>query len=351
MKLTRPSVLERCLSLACYLGLAPLTKLSRSCSSNSFVQHHRAQSMAAFFCLLLLFMAYIGIVYIALSVAIILFPDFLQQLIERFGWLGVYVNYAVYLPVLGLVAIWMTLLGLAAKGSMWQMPLLKQLSRKPRVIRFSFFANCLLWVLVPIVTFLAVYTTSLTQRSREGAAVYFLYDEGISVPRWSYALGLSRIALQAQKNWGKNCTVLDRLTKETLRVALANGKVVILATHGADGYAGTYFAPETLFVGPPPLEATDEVNNARFLQMSVIPYNWENLERLKNDKWDKWENVPVSSQLQLAYVFACNGGNKASQWQEHLAPARVITYNRASVIWDHVLWLAFTGPLQLKKLQ
>jgi len=45
------------------------------------------------------------------------------------------------------------------------------------------------------------------------------------------------------------------------------------------------------------------------------------------------ENAPVSSQLQLAYIFACDGGKKASQWEEHLAPAQVITYNRASTVW------------------
>jgi len=47
------------------------------------------------------------------------------------------------------------------------------------------------------------------------------------------------LTLQAQQNWGKGCTVLDRLTRETLRESLANGKVVIFAMHGKDGYAET----------------------------------------------------------------------------------------------------------------
>src|SRR5205823_13121039 len=128
-------------------------------------------------------------------------------------------------------------------GSTWQVPLLKRLMRRPRVIRLSLLANSLVLFFVPLITVLALHATSLTRRSGGGAAVYFLYDEGISVPRWGFALGLYRITLQAQQNWGKGCVVLDRLNRETLREALANGKVVILATHREEGHADTCYAP------------------------------------------------------------------------------------------------------------
>src|SRR5207237_10554473 len=98
---------------------------------------------------------------------------------------------------------------------------------------------------VPLITLLALHATSLTRRSGGDAAVYFLYDEGISVPRWGFALGLYRITLRAQQNWGKGCVVLDHLNRETLREALANGKV---ATHGEEGHADTCYAPEVLRV-------------------------------------------------------------------------------------------------------
>jgi hypothetical protein len=132
------------------------------------------------------------------------------------------------------------------------------------------------------------------------------------------------------------------LNKQTLRRALADGKVVILATHGDDGYACTYYAPEKIGIGPPDTGTVDENKSSRFLRVSVLG---------PDNKWSKSENAVVSSHLQLAYIFACDGGKRASQWQEHLAPAQVITYNRASTVWDHACWFAITGPAQLKKLQ
>jgi hypothetical protein len=306
--------------------------------------------MAAFFCLLVIVGTAFFFSEILLAGFLILFPHLGERLIERWGWLGVYIGYVLLLPALAFGALWLALLASALSGSTREIPFLRRLTCKPLIVRFSSAANHLVWLLVPLITVFALYSTSLTRRSGEGAAVYFLYDDGISVPRWGYAMGLSRIALQAEKNWGMNCTVLDHLTRETLRQALTSGKVVILATHGSDGYAGTYCSPETLCVGPAPLQATMEMNNPRFLQTCILPYDAESWARLKEGKWDQWENVPVSSQLKLAYIFACNGGKKASEWEKHLAPARVITYNRISTLWDHAVWFAFTGPMQLEKL-
>ena len=63
------------------------------------------------------------------------------------------------------------------------------------------------------------------------------------------------------------------------------------------------------------------------------------------------ENLSVNRDLKLAYIFACHGGTKASEWQEHLAPAQVVVYNRFSTVWDHAIWFAFTGPSELKNLK
>ena len=166
--------------------------------------------------------------------------------------------------------------------------------------------------------------------------------KALGSPRWGFGLGLYRVSWQAQRNWGKGSTVLDHLTKENLRAALANGRVVILATHGEDGYACAYYAADKLCVGPPASGATDEMKSSRFLRISVLGADY---------KPGGWENMAVNRELRLAYLFACNSGKKASQWEEHLAPAQVIMYNRVSTILDHGLWFAFTGPAQLKKLR
>ena len=338
---TSPSPYDRLLGASYYLGLAPLTRVRRSGSSGFFLQHHYAQALAAFFLLLILFLADC-IFECAQCFVLVQFPGLEQPLVARFGSLLPYLDDAELLVIAALLALWAALLGLALAGSTRQVPLLKRLSMKPWPLRISFFANSMLLTLIPFVSIFALWATSLTRRSVEDAKVYFLYEEGIAVPRWGYALGLYRISLQAQRNWGRGSTVLDRLNRQTLRTALASGRVVILATHGDAGYASTYFAPEVLGVWPADNGATDETKSTHFLRIGTLGVD---------NKWGRSENVKVNDKLQLAYVFACNAGKKASQWEEHLAPARVITYNRLSTVFDHAVWFALTGPSQLKQLR
>jgi hypothetical protein len=289
--------------------------------------------MAAFFVVLsVLLMAFL---YAAGEALIYInFPDFYR----RFNP-GETVELAV---LFALTALWLLLIGLSLAGSTWPVPLLKRFAHSPWVVRFSLVGNSLALALMAFTTVLAFHATSLTRTSREDSMVYFLYDEGIPVPRWGYALGLYRVTLQAQRNWGKGSTVLDRLNRENLRAALAHGKVVILATHGGDGYACTYYAAEKLGVGPPDTGATNERQSSRFLRISVLD---------ADNKFHEWENVDVNSELRLVYLFGCDAGKKASQWEEHLAPAQVVSYNRMSTIFDHGLWFGFTAPAQMKKLR
>ena len=304
--------------------------------------------MAAFFLLKLALVVFV-VADVAATMLAVFFPDLERHFPRNWEW---YVTGVTGLPIVALFVLWLWLLRLAFAGSMRQVMLLKRLTQRSWIVRLSFLANCFVLSLIPIVVALAFHATSLTRTSHEGAAaVYFLYDEGIPVPRWAYALGLYRVSLQAQRNWGAGCTVLDRLNKETLRAAFAHGKVVMLATHGGEGYACTYYAAETLCVGPPTPGATNEVNGSRFLRSCVLPYDWESWKRLKEEKWEKWDDVGVNSELRLVYIFACDAGKRASQWEEHLAPAQVITYNRPSTVLDHGLWFAFTGQKQLKVLQ
>lgn len=330
---TSASLSERLLSVAYYFGLSPLARLWRSRASNPFLQHHHAQAMAAFFVMLLVFLT-IFLLEVGATFVCIYFPD----IYGRFNQ-GVILELAL---LLGLAILWLLLIGLSLAGSIWPVILLKRLVRQTWVIRVSSVSNALVLVLIPFIAWLAYHATSLTRANREGAAVYVLYDEGIPVPRWGYALGLYCVTLQAQRNWGADSMVLDRLTKQSLRTALASGKVMILATHGGNGYACTYYAPEKLVVAPPDMGATNEKNNARFLRMGVLS---------ADNKWGKLENVEVKGELQLAYIFGCDAGKMAARWEEHLSPARVITYNRPSTLFDHALWFAFTGPGQLEGLR
>jgi hypothetical protein len=295
--------------------------------------------MAALFLLLSSFVAvlffdfgeWLGLVYVR---------DFTEHPIHQ--WV-LYLSYAMLLVLGMFLALWLILFVMALAGSTRQLPVIKQLTRKRWILRCSLITNSVALALIPFIAVLVFHATTLTRPSQNGrAAVYFLYDEGIGVPRCAYALWLYRVSLQAQRNWGKNSIVLDRMNKATLQTALGHGKVVILATHGADGYACTYYAPEKLGVGPPDKGASNELNSSRFLRTSIFG---------ADNKPGKWDDINVNDQLRLLYLFGCNAGKKASQWEQHLAPAQVISYDRYSSVIDHALWFGLTGPAQLRNLR
>ncbi|HXT40539.1 MAG TPA: hypothetical protein VN887_11030 [Candidatus Angelobacter sp.] len=329
---------KRCSGTACYLGFYPLLRLWRGPVTDAFVALHCARAMAAGF-VALAWLLVDALFEASEMFLLICFPDFARPFIEHWE---PYLTYALLLPLIVLVGLWMASLGLALAGSTRPIPVLKRVARWPGAVHLSYAANSLVLALLPIIVLLVVHATSLTRTSGDGAAVYFLYDEGIPVPRWGYAVGLYRISLEAKQRWGKGSIVLDRLDKQTLRAALAHGKVLILATHGGDGYACAYYSAEKLGVGPPDIGATDTGQNFRFLRMCIFG---------ADNKPGAWEDVSVNHGMRLVYLFGCNAGMKAAEWEEHLAPAQVVTYKRESTVFDHGLWFACVGPAQVKQLK
>jgi hypothetical protein len=91
-------------------------------------------------------------------------------------------------------------------------------------------------------------------------------------------------------------------------------------------------------IGPP--EANDRPGE-RFL---LIDAQQDNALRTDTEK------VAVGDALQLVYVFACDGGMKAAEWEGRCSPAQVITYDRVSTLWDHAQWFALIGPTQIDAL-
>lgn len=332
---------ERLRAAACYLGLGPLVKSRGSVSGEAFFGQHFAQAMVALF----LFATWV-VVAVSIDISKFLILIWFPDLDSKLDQLEFCVTYVLLLALGVFMVLWSALLALALAGSSRKLPVIRRLTGLHWMFRFSSMANRILLALIPMVGVLTWHAASLTRRCGDSGAVYFLYDDGIPVPRWSYALGLYRISLQARRNWGGGSVVLDRLDPENLRSAMAHGKVVILATHGEKGfaYAINKVVPRigagTLCVAPPDPGATDQMNRSQFLRLAVLG---------ADNNWSNAGNVTVGDQLRIAYVFACDAGIKASQWKEHLSPAQVIMYNRTSTLYDHAWWFAFTGPALLRK--
>src|SRR5690242_13046573 len=194
----------RCSGAACYLGFYPLLRLWRRPAPHTFVAHHCAQAMAAGF-VALVWLLVDALFEAGETFLLIRFPEFARPFIDQWE---PYLTYALLLPLILLGGLWLVSFGLALAGSTRPVPVLKRVARWRGAVRLSLAASSLVLTLLPIVVLLAVHATSRTRTTGEGAALYFLYDEGIPVPRWGYALGLYRVSLEADRRWGKGSTVL-----------------------------------------------------------------------------------------------------------------------------------------------
>src|SRR5262249_22588794 len=142
------------------------------------------------------------------------------------------------LPLLWLFA-WAAAVLLTLAGSTRGVPLVRRLAGRPSLTRLAFAGNIAALVVGVVVAAAAGHALSLTRKDPGAAPVYLLYDDAIPVPRWAYALGLYRVALQATERWGPGSCVLAPLDQESLRQALRHGSVVVLACHGGEGYVRT----------------------------------------------------------------------------------------------------------------
>ena len=55
--------------------------------------------------------------------------------------------------------------------------------------------------------------------------------------------------------------------------------------------------------------------------------------------------------LQFVYMSACDGGEKATEWEQRFAPAEVVTFNRLSAPMEHLWWLWFDAPDRLNEIR
>jgi hypothetical protein len=212
-----PSLIERLLSATCYVGMTPLVRIWRGSCSRPLLDHHASQATAAFALVLLALFA-VTLFDIAECVLLVQFPTLgLPPSISSTSY-QTFLDSAMRVLSVSFGLAWMISIGLALAGSSFRVPLLKRLSRCRWVVRPSLVVNSISLGLVPILAGFAFYSSSLTQTNHGKGEVYFLYDDGIPVPRWGYAMGLFRISAIAHHKWGAGSVVLDQLDVGNLRM-------------------------------------------------------------------------------------------------------------------------------------
>jgi hypothetical protein len=329
----RPAVRTRLLAVACYLGLLPLVRpfLRRD---DPFLRHHAAAALATILVFLAVLVA--GLLYWVILSVLIVYRRDLYEYLPSLGLAaplrdGIFLG----LPFLCWLAVWLVGVVCALRGSSRSLPLMGRLTRAPRLLTLAFAGNLALLTGFVLVTVLALHASSLT-RQEGPAEVYILYDDSGVVPRWLFNLGAYRISLAAIQRWGRGSVVVAPLEEDELRLALQHGRFIFLACHGQGGDIVTGDA----LIAPPLLEW--ESHESRCVW--VARYDQEG-------HYGAWKTLEVGENLRFVYNAACDGGCKAEEWERALAPARVRTFDRLSAVAEHIVWLWFSGPEQVRQIE
>src|SRR5262249_19520219 len=156
---------------------------------------------------------------------------------------------------------------------------------------------------------------------------YVLYDDMGLIPRWVINVGFCRLSRAAQDRWGPQSVILGPLDEPHLRGALQHGRVVFLACHGAEGR----IVGSDWWVDPAAAVASSgDGQPVRGVYMRTTR---------GGQRTTTW--IEPGTNLRLVYNTACDGGRLADAWSNSLAPAEVKTFDRLSLVVEHLSWALF----------
>lgn len=289
----------RLTALAYYLGAAPIVFFRRKSRRNDFLIHHLKQALALFAMLLCILLAFFFAVLILTYV----------MLQHRALYDHVHpephtLNITRKLFLCWLV-FWAFAAALALRGSMRKMPLVNVLSKRRRLIPLTAAAGILLYTSIIAAIPLAIHANSLTRQDPAPGAVYLLYEDIDRFPRWIFTLGFFQISRAANERWGPGQVVALRLSQDSLKRALREGRFVFIGSHG--------------------------MKEGLLLKSGfVLPKDIQ--------KWG------VNPKLRFVYLTSCDSGTQKEAWENAFAPAKVVTYDRLTALLEHIAWLWFKGP-------
>jgi hypothetical protein len=305
------------LYFVCYLGFSPQLQLLKARRlSDQNLEYHIVNGAILFFLILPSLIFFITIQIIAYIVGVnsenlnILLIEllYLLSLIPFIVWGGLFL---INIPRL-------------TSFSNKPLPIVSKLSKNKNIRLYSIvwgWAFQLAIVFALLISFRASY---LTQPHSSPASVYLLYENTIyipipnvgvwtaSAPKWVFNLGFYPISEVATFRWGKESVAIKPLTRENLKEAFQNGRLVFIASHGGSTN-GTISLPD------------DTVGN----------YSPHDIQK----------DGGTGSNLQFVYLAGCDAGSMETDWRNSLNPAKVKLFNRISWEVEHAYWLWFEGPI------
>jgi hypothetical protein len=215
----------------------------------------------------------------------------------------------------GFLAAWAFLLlagiVLAAAGSRRRLPVVARLGGRRWVRQIAQAGWTLLYLLVALATGATLHALHLARPvGGRPPAVHILYDDS-ATPRWLMALGGYRMELAALARWGDGAFQLSPFDPDMFTRAISESRLVFVGSHGSGG-------------------------RIYFRNSSVVPQ-------------DLAGHTTPGKSLRLVYLTACHGGDSAG-WASLLAPARVVTFSRNSLVLEHIAWLWIRAPAVVSDL-
>lgn len=288
-----------------YMGGLPFLWFTEVRRATPYLRQHYGQAAITFLLLFAVFAAF-AVSISVLSYALIFHRSFYE---------GVHLERHLLTLVRRLSLCWVVFwafgLALALLGSTREVLLVTALACRRRLVGAGVLILAAVYVAAACVAPFAIHAASLTHDDARPGELYFIYEDLGKVPRWVFTLGLYRMSLAAREHWGADSVVALRLSEDAIRRARAEGRLVVLATHGkADGL----------------------LCNGKFVTPTQVA------------------RMPAGQKLAYVYLTSCDSGAQKEAWETAFAPAEVVTYDRLTAIVEHAWWLWFDGPEVIRGL-
>jgi hypothetical protein len=299
------SLKDRLLAASLYLGAIPLFWFGERRRKDAFLAHHFAQSLGIFALLL----AQAGLLIITIIVLS-------YTMVHCRGWYDAVHPEPHAKNILWKIFLaWLVFLGygfaLALLGSQRTLPLVVRLGRLRGLASLTACGMAGVYLLTMGIFPFAVHASRIARSDARPGQVYLLYEDINRFPRWLFTLGFYRISLAGRERFGLDSVVALRLSKDSVRRAVREGRFVFLGSHGM---------------------AQGLLLRDGFLEPQDV------------------KAMQPNPGLQFVYMSGCDSGALKQAWEDAFAPANVVTYDRLTSLVEHVRWLWFAGPDVVRSL-
>lgn len=296
---------RRVLAATLYLGIAPFFVCARRFRAQPFLLHHYKQAMG----LILL-----GLLFLLLTILLVAGISFMMVYF-RPAYDAFHPEALLRSFMRKLFIVWATItvfsIVLALLGSCRPVLFIHRLGAWKRLVTMAAVSAWALYAMGGMGVLLAWRADRMVRDDPRPGEAYLLFEDNDLFPRPLLSLGFYRVSAAARQKWGEDSVVMLKLSEESLRRALREGRFVFIGSHGT---------------------AQGIIMKEGFIEPEQVQ------EMQKN---------PV---LQFVYLAGCDSGAKRTTWETAFYPAAVVTYDRLTAVLEHIWWLWMRGPEIVRQL-